>query len=706
MAGRRTATSTHSRPRRRRLAILVAGLVATAGALSVPLTGRAAVQLWINGCTPGVGRGVNLPPDGQSCLDVGLSPDSSLVPTLVVEPLCGDLAQMAPGSSASLCMELVIAADNGFHPGANVTIAPKPNPTGVTGTDLPKAAVCTPAVTATCAPTGVVNSNGGQFTLQFTSDSGVSVGDYQYLLTANAPDMVPATLTITLRISLPGYGHNGNNCNGCLVSEQRSYGNMTGPITAHNVFWGSAWQGDAVGLRPAADGTIGDEVATGWQSIMGQYGVGSANWGGSFTDTGNDAALGGTVTAQAIANELERVRGLTGWGNDSNTMWMVFLPPNVVLQNTQADPTNRAQNVCAWHAYSPYQSFTTTDFFSFGAIPYFNSLYPSCQPSSGLVASTTEIATHELAEAETDINGNGWYYGTPQGGEIGDLCVLQRPWQSTTYSAGSNYRGAAQMIYSNSLRDCGTTSTGGYWEVASDGGIFTFGNAGFFGSMGGQHLNQPIVGMAPMPGGDGYWEVASDGGIFPYGNATGGLGSLGNVRLNQPIVGMAATPDGKGYWMVAKDGGIFTFGDAQFFGSTGSHPPQYPVVSMTPTADGKGYWILDSFGEIFQFGDAQNIGCYCNANAVGMAAAADGWGYCIATVQLWVNSNGSCQFQGDMSGQNLSQPAVGFTSSLGAHGYYGVAKDGGIFTFGDAAFYGSEGGHALNAPMVGMAVRP
>jgi hypothetical protein len=36
----------------------------------------------------------------------------------------------------------------------------------------------------------------------------------------------------------------------------------------------------------------------------------------------------------------------------------------------------------------------------------------------------------------------------------------------------------------------------GYWEVASDGGIFTFGNASFYGSMGGSHLNAPIVAMA------------------------------------------------------------------------------------------------------------------------------------------------------------------------------------------------------------------
>ncbi len=39
----------------------------------------------------------------------------------------------------------------------------------------------------------------------------------------------------------------------------------------------------------------------------------------------------------------------------------------------------------------------------------------------------------------------------------------------------------------------------GYWLVATDGGIFTFGDAGFFGSTGAVALNKPIVGMAPTP---------------------------------------------------------------------------------------------------------------------------------------------------------------------------------------------------------------
>jgi len=72
--------------------------------------------------------------------------------------------------------------------------------------------------------------------------------------------------------------------------------------------------------------------------------------------------------------------------------------------------------------------------------------------------------------------------------------------------------------------------------------------------------------MAATPDGKGYWLVASDGGIFNYGDATF-EGSTGSLQLNKPIVGMAATPDGKGYWLVASDGGIFTYGDATFDGS-------------------------------------------------------------------------------------------------------------------------------------------
>ncbi|HET6795165.1 MAG TPA: IPT/TIG domain-containing protein, partial [Acidimicrobiales bacterium] len=122
----------------------------------------------------------------------------------------------------------------------------------------------------------------------------------------------------------------------------------------------------------------------------------------------------------------------------------------------------------------------------------------------------------------------------------------------------------------------------GYWMAASDGGMFTFGDARFFGSTGNIRLAQPIVAMAASPTGMGYWMAASDGGIFTFGDA-GFFGSTGAIRLAKPIVGMAATPDGGGYWLVASDGGIFTFGDAHFFGSTGAIRLARPIVGMAAT---------------------------------------------------------------------------------------------------------------------------
>ena len=156
------------------------------------------------------------------------------------------------------------------------------------------------------------------------------------------------------------------------------------------------------------------------------------------------------------------------------------------------------------------------------------------------------------------------------------------------------------------------TQTGeGYYLVASDGGIFSFGDATYHGSHGGTPLNKPIVGMAGHlsttafgDGGiDGYWEVASDGGIFTYGDAPFD-GSHGGSPLNKPIVAMAATPDGKGYWLVASDGGIFTYGDATFHGSTGAIHLNRPIVGMAPTPDGGGYWLEAADAGSFTEGNA------------------------------------------------------------------------------------------------------
>ncbi len=81
----------------------------------------------------------------------------------------------------------------------------------------------------------------------------------------------------------------------------------------------------------------------------------------------------------------------------------------------------------------------------------------------------------------------------------------------------------------------------GYWLVASDGGIFAF-NAQFRGSIPGilapgQTLNQPVVGAVPW--GNGYLMVAADGGIFSFSDAPF-FGSLGTNPPNSPVIDIAA----------------------------------------------------------------------------------------------------------------------------------------------------------------------
>jgi hypothetical protein len=246
----------------------------------------------------------------------------------------------------------------------------------------------------------------------------------------------------------------------------------------------------------------------------------------------------------------------------------------------------------------------------------------------------------------------------------------------------------------------------GYWLVASDGGIFTFGTAPFKGSTGNLILNKPIVGMTPTPSGQGYWLVASDGGIFTFGDATF-LGSEGGGPLTKPIVAMATTPTGKGYWLAAADGGLFTHGDAAFFGSMGGHGLTSPIVGMATTPSGKGYWLVAADGGIFTFGDASFFGSEgggpLTKPIVAMAATPTGKGYWLVASDGGLFTHGDATFFGSMGGHRLTRPVNGMAATRSGKGYWLVASDGGIFTFGDAPFLGSTGSIALNKPVAGMA---
>ena len=148
-----------------------------------------------------------------------------------------------------------------------------------------------------------------------------------------------------------------------------------------------------------------------------------------------------------------------------------------------------------------------------------------------------------------------------------------------------------------------TPSGDGYWLVASDGGVFSYGDASFYGSTGGMRLNAPVVGMAATPSGHGYWLVASDGGIFSYGDASF-YGSTGSIRLNQPMVGMAATPSGTATGSWPPTAASSATATRPFYGSTGSIRLNQPIDGMAPGPGGDGYWLVAADGGIFNFGSA------------------------------------------------------------------------------------------------------
>ena len=107
--------------------------------------------------------------------------------------------------------------------------------------------------------------------------------------------------------------------------------------------------------------------------------------------------------------------------------------------------------------------------------------------------------------------------------------------------------------------------------------------------------------------GRGYWLVAGDGGVFTFGDGQF-HGSAGAIHLNAPVVSMAVRPNGAGYWLYAKDGGVFSF-DVPFFGSE----PRLPecgdqAVALRVTNTGSGYWLASKTGKVFAFGDAPMFG--------------------------------------------------------------------------------------------------
>ncbi|HET9173755.1 MAG TPA: hypothetical protein VFN56_00560, partial [Candidatus Saccharimonadales bacterium] len=252
------------------------------------------------------------------------------------------------------------------------------------------------------------------------------------------------------------------------------------------------------------------------------------------------------------------------------------------------------------------------------------------------------------------------------------------------------------------ITDMATTPDGkGYWLVGADGGVFTFGDAGYYNSLPalmakagqtdpyGVSSHERITGIASTPDGKGYLLVGSDGGVFTFGDAQF-RGSMykdsqgAQISFSGMITGISVDDSNGGYALVASDGGVFNFGipSSHFYGAATSHglggsqpvhapgvyqdskgnniygasynnPPtssyatgiaynnRYNFTTGTTSAP-DGYWIVTSSGTVYPYGSATNYhNAYPESAPVsGIASTPTGNGY------YFVYSDGNVNFPG------------------------------------------------------------
>ena len=233
-------------------------------------------------------------------------------------------------------------------------------------------------------------------------------------------------------------------------------------------------------------------------------------------------------------------------------------------------------------------------------------------PTAASSPSAPPLSTVRWAESHCSARSSGSHPRSPVAGTgswrrtVASSASVTRPSTAPSPASGCTRpdRGCPTASTRRSSAWCPTINRHGYFMVASDGGVFAFGDAKFEGS-------------CPGIGGCAGTAVA----VMP--DRTGQRVLAGHQRRRRVLLRRRAVlrrPAGRsrcpwstpwprrtdrGYWLLYANGVVANFGDAVNFGAPIGYVNSFnPANAIFPTADGNGYWVASTRGDVFSYGNA------------------------------------------------------------------------------------------------------
>lgn len=304
--------------------------------------------------------------------------------------------------------------------------------------------------------------------------------------------------------------------------------------------------------------------------------------------------------------------------------------------------------------------------------------YVSIDPGNG--KGEPSISSTPVAQSSGQIQDNG----TTSEGTAGGWTYGIGPDTTPAGTANGGVLGASTPNSAASVVAITNQNVDGYWEAASDGGVYSFGTINFYGSRFGlQSSADPITGMTVTPDHDGYWLYSVGGYVYPFGDAANDGGVNGGSG-GPDFVGLVSNTGNTGYWQISATGSVYQLGSVSQFGGLPSLGQSVNDVVAAAPYEG-GYCMIEATRRVSCFtGVGQHTQFYIGNthfniydNPVTSLASSDRTGLWATDRTGQVYTYGSAIYGGGISG-TPSAPVMSI-SGIGTGGYRLGLADGSVF---------------------------